>query len=373
MNLSAEALADIEDGLIQCLMNQKTWKSTVDQIVSATRSRGAGALPFYGRVPGIPVSTGCEEAFFQYFRDGWAENDFRMTGIPLALRSGILVDQNICDRNFMESSPFYNRFLESHGLKWFAGLVIKLGDEAWGFTLQRSPEQGPFTEAEQENLFGLLAVLQRTARLAGSLSETRHQGIVGTLDILRTPAVLLNRAGRVLHLSEKALALVGRDIDISKGSVRIRNNAGASKQLELHIRAAIWADIFSDHTALDAVIVDRPGKRPLIIRAQTLRKSGLDYFDGARVLVTFEDLEVKKYPDGTVLQKLYGLTPREIAICHHLYDGRTIKEISVGLTINIETIRTHVKNILGKTGMRRQGELLLMLGSILSPSSHFTA
>lgn len=59
--------------------------------------------------------------------------------------------------------------------------------------------------------------------------------------------------------------------------------------------------------------------------------------------------------------QLYGLTQGESRVAHQLVLGRSPREAAEELGIGVETVRTHVKNILPKVGCHRQVELVRRL------------
>jgi len=73
--------------------------------------------------------------------------------------------------------------------------------------------------------------------------------------------------------------------------------------------------------------------------------------------------------DGAGAQPERVLTAREREILAHLAEGRSIEEIAAELVLSVATIRTHVRNAMGKLGTRtrahaivvalRRGELVL--------------
>ncbi len=58
---------------------------------------------------------------------------------------------------------------------------------------------------------------------------------------------------------------------------------------------------------------------------------------------------------------LSGLTPREREIAENIKEGYSLHEVSERLNIGIETVRTHKKSLLKKTGNRSVEELRLVL------------
>jgi DNA-binding CsgD family transcriptional regulator len=65
------------------------------------------------------------------------------------------------------------------------------------------------------------------------------------------------------------------------------------------------------------------------------------------------------------LRKCYDLTHVEARIAPELAHGETITEIARRLGVKANTVRWHVKQILAKTGTRRQAELVRLL--LISP------
>ena len=62
---------------------------------------------------------------------------------------------------------------------------------------------------------------------------------------------------------------------------------------------------------------------------------------------------------GTVCQPLGPelLTPREADVLEHLQAGRSNAEIALALSVSVETVRTHRRNIYRKLGVRTRREL----------------
>ncbi|GEP02818.1 helix-turn-helix transcriptional regulator [Methylobacterium oxalidis] len=361
MHLDDDSLRGIEEMLVSAAVRPEAWPEAVSRIVEATGARGAGAIPILGRVPGVPSSDSIEELMAAYFRTGWAERDYRANGIPTLMRTGLLVDQDITTPDAMRGNPFYSDFLRAYGFQWFAGLLVTVGDDVWCFTLQRTIGQGAFTPDEQAALRRLIAPLGRAAALARDVGEARLDGIADTLETLRRPALLLDRTGCVLRTGSAAERFLGGALDLRRGRLTVPGNLRASAALQAHVAAAIWSELKPDSPALAPVVVERTGRRPLLLRAQPLRKAGFQYFDGARAILTITDLDGTALPEAGLLRALYGLTPREIAFCEALLSGRGVAECAAGLGVSMPTARSHLKAIFAKTGTTGQGGLLLLL------------
>ncbi|KQO53387.1 helix-turn-helix transcriptional regulator [Methylobacterium sp. Leaf85] len=361
MDLDDETLQDIEDSLVTSALQSHDWDKAVARIATATDARGVVAIPLKGRVPGLPMSASLDALADGYFRGGWSKNDYRSRGVPKLLRTGLFVDQDYATPDAMRSEPFYADYLHSHGFQWSAGLMVQAGDDAWVMMMQRTIQQGPYTLDDQIALRRLIAPLNRAAQLAHSLGEARLTGIADALETVRSPSLLLDRTGRVLRASSSAERLFGPDLNVRMGELVIPSDAQATARLRAHVAAALWSDPQDVSLSRAPVVVRRVAKRPLTLRAQPLRKAGLEYFDGCRAILTITDLNESGDLDADVLKTSYGLTPREAELCHTLLAGHSTGECADRLGMSIHTTRTHLKKIFVKTDTGSQTELMIVL------------
>jgi DNA-binding CsgD family transcriptional regulator len=62
-----------------------------------------------------------------------------------------------------------------------------------------------------------------------------------------------------------------------------------------------------------------------------------------------------------LVTELYNLSPAESRLAAALASGKSVEAYSLDAGITLNTARTHVRNIYGKTGTRKQGELVALL------------
>jgi DNA-binding CsgD family transcriptional regulator len=63
------------------------------------------------------------------------------------------------------------------------------------------------------------------------------------------------------------------------------------------------------------------------------------------------------------LQQDHGLSPQETRIALHLIDGGTVASAAEALGLAESTVRTHLKSVFSKTGVRRQAGLPSLLSN----------
>jgi DNA-binding CsgD family transcriptional regulator len=127
----------------------------------------------------------------------------------------------------------------------------------------------------------------------------------------------------------------------------------------LRLNAALKCAI-SDGEA-SAIRVERPsGRRPLSMHIAPLRGArGQAPVEAALVLI--HDSDRHAVPPKQRLREAYGLTAAEAGVAQLLLRGAGMPEIATELRISVETARTHLRRILGKAGVHRQSDLILLL------------
>lgn len=69
------------------------------------------------------------------------------------------------------------------------------------------------------------------------------------------------------------------------------------------------------------------------------------------------------------LKSLFGLTDAEITLCRKLSEGQSLSEAAEAQGVTRETMKSHLKNVFSKTGVRKQSELIKMLTQIAAAAA----
>jgi hypothetical protein len=185
------------------------WVQAMDVIASETESEGALLMPLRGAISNVPVSGSIRKATEKYFREGCNTRDERFRAIETMVRRGVADDFDFMTSEEMKRHPYYQDFLRPVGLQYFAGIKMTAGDDLWCVSLQRSPQQGPFSTDEKERLAALSPRLSSAATLARALGFAAINGAIEAFEVAGSAIVLLNRCAEVLRLNKAAEALLG--------------------------------------------------------------------------------------------------------------------------------------------------------------------
>lgn len=349
-----EVLQRAEALLLDAATDPAAWQAALDMVARATDSKGAALLTVEGRGPMILPTEAMGELAERYVTEGWHQRDFRYAGIPQMKRTGLMVDQDFVEPERMARMDYYADFLRPAGFGWFAGLRVTTGDDLWCLTFQRGMDKGAYLPEEQRRLARLGDVASRAATMARQLAFNRLEGSVDAADAVAGTCFFIDRFCRVIRMTAAAERLVGQEVQLQKGHIRLPQGGEA---LDRHLAAAIWPDLAPDAAALRPVVVARAGKRPLIFHAIRLRGAALGFFSPAWAMVTVRDLDAGPRHDIGTFGRHYDLTPSEIRVARAIVDRHGLVDAAKALGIAYETARTHAKTIYAKTATANQMEL----------------
>jgi len=125
--------------------------------------------------------------------------------------------------------------------------------------------------------------------------------------------------------------------------------------------AEAWVSRDARLAAGETVLVSRRVRPPLQINISPIRNSIIETARPISAVAFVHDPLRRQRPAQEVLRALYGLTPAECRVALLLADGLAPRKIAdmVGVTDN--TVRSQIKSIYAKTGVKRQAELIRLL------------
>ena len=270
----------------------------------------------------------------------------------------IYVDQLDFGTRNMAESDFYTDFLHPHGIESIMAMVVDRDEEAdWLVGFQRVRGRPLFDVANAVALRGLLAHLQIAFRLKHKVRELQQARAWSqvTIDKVAFPMVMVDERMRILgcnHAGERWLADPGNPLSASVPHASLRL---AVRQACGHEEEPAKVATFS-YPSRDA---DRQGL--MVALPLPAPESGPPDMRRPCVLLMGIGCQESVAPSDTLLRDLFSLTRSEIALAEKLANGMTLTEASEVAGVGRETVRTHLKSVLRKTGTRRQSELTALL------------
>lgn len=299
--------------------------------------------------------TACVE---DYFREGWYLKDERNGGIPTLLRTGIADDFDAMSVERIRRHPYYQEYLASHGLQWFAAVRVLAGDKLWILSIQREMDKQPFSPEEKRRLARLVNTLPSSVAISRALGQTGAASALDAFEASLTAAVLIDRQGRVIRPNASAECMLAGDV-----CIRDRRIVSFAPSATAALDRALHEMIFHrDAGGLGAPVpLPRRGRGPMLACPGRLPALMANPLADCQAIVVLVDPDQRRPPEVAILRTIFKLTNAEARLAAHLASGESIEAAAAKLAISPLTARTQLKAIFTKTNTHRQSELVGLL------------
>lgn len=206
----------------------------------------------------------------------------------------------------------------------------------------------------------LLAQRRQRAAVPRRIEDMRFLAVAAAataaLDHLNHGIALIDKGCQVSFANKLAHSICEETDGLTRrGNQLMGTTASGSSQLSAALKSALLEGEAS------AIRVERSsGRRPLSMQIAPLR-AGPGQAPVEAALVLIHDSDRYAVPPKQRLCEAYGLTAAEAGVVQLLLRGAGMPEIATELRISVETARTHLRRVLGKTGVHRQSDLILLL------------
>lgn len=234
--------------------------------------------------------------------------------------------------------------------------------------IQLTDEQGEvaylflnlLVSAQEKLIFGTRPLVMLT--LYQPQNNEYHSQLFKIFDCFSTGVILLTQDQKVFYQNVYASQLLEKSslLNVSQKQT-LRAHGEFQNKLNKLLIDALVNDSGQDH---NLVIYGQDQKEILTLNISAIDQNTAYEQIGAgpKVLaVFFKQLNQKRNLEAQYLKQLYQLTPREIQICMHFFQGLDLSEIAEVSHLTISTVRTYLKQIYLKTHCSSQSELMKLL------------
>ena len=295
---------------------------------------------------------------------GWIARCERFRRFLSARHSGFLSDSDLYTEEEMKADPFYRDMLYPRGLGWAVATSVPLptGD-CFSISLEREHSLGPADTSTVHELDLLRPHLARSALMFARLQLERAHAASQTLAAIGLPALVMTEDGRVLaanHLIEK---MAGQVQWLAHGRFGLKD-----RQADKLLREAITKSSSEKAAGVRSFPVRGvDAQHTLVAHVIPIRLSARDIFSRCAVALVLTPVAAPQAPQVELVQSLFDLTPAEARVARGLASGTTVDGIASAGGVSANTVRTHVRAVLAKTGCTRQTEVVALLTGIWSP------
>lgn len=271
----------------------------------------------------------------------WSRSEFHQ---DFALRQGV--------SSWSVLKVLDNQWPQAHPA-WALSVLCEAGDPALDYAvLQQVNEQ-------------ISPHLQRTLSMRTTLANLRRMAHVGcaALDRCGYPIWIVDKQARVFFANTAA------DTHMRRASPALSVQAGRLAPRDAGI-AKDWNEMVA--LSVPAAQARAAGMRlhcadgtSAVLQCLALPASAAgDMAAGASMRMVILNDQSRPPQAGELLIHLYGLTAAEVRVGQFLLLDLTVAEIAERCCITAETVRSHLKAVLRKTGCRRQAEVVRLLLSL---------
>lgn len=339
------------------------WSEALETAAACTGSHGAILLPVVGALPMVAATRSMEQSMDVYIRGGWHTRDERYRAWAPFFKHGVATDDDCMPLEARKRSPYYQEFLRACNLMEWAGVRVGRGDLVWNLSLQRTPDQGPFSAVELNWLSDLANTLDSVVQTSAALGLAKGEAALEAFDFSERAAILLDRRGSVVRANVAAERLIGEDLQISAGRI-FCPDPKANERLARAIKTLLWS--YKTSTTPPVVFPKASGGRFVIypMRLPGLTNSPLSAF---HAILVISDTDTARAATTATLREAFDLTVAEAHLAVAIAMGKDLETFSVERDLSKETVRNQLKSIFLKTGTNRQAQLAVML-STLTPN-----
>jgi DNA-binding CsgD family transcriptional regulator len=356
------------DRIYECAFAPELWPGVLDEFADITDSRG-GLMIAVNMEAGIPywtASAGVRGNVQTYVRGGYFGRCLATERLLEFGRVGFISDHEVMTREEMEGDPLYNELLWPNGLGAPAGTTIlsPTGDLLMCIVV-RDRSQGPLGSSSLQKLDVLRPHFARSALMSARLCLERARAVTETLNLLGLPALVFDFSGQVIA----ANALIEAESRHVRWRARDRVALVDKAAGALFQRAVESIDDDEHPVPRSFAVRDADQVAAKVAHVVPIRGASRDIFARSAGVLMLTPVALAKAPAVELVQSLFDLTPAEAGVARGLTSGQTLQRIARESHVSPNTVRTHLRAVLEKTGCSRQAEVVALLSGLATPGA----
>jgi DNA-binding CsgD family transcriptional regulator len=352
------------DRIYESCFAPETWPNVLDEIGRIGGTTGASLIVSKDNVLHWVASPEPRERAEKFVKGGFLGRGQIISKLFALRIPGFVIDVEFFTPEELDREPVYKEVWRPQGIGWGMATAIPIptGENAT-FILSRRMEHGPFGRAEADRLDELRPHLARSVLISARLQLERARAAGDTLAVLGVPALVFDETGKVLAANPLIEALTGFVHWRAFGRVSLRDK-GADRLLR-DAATSIGSESSPECRSFPAC--DAKAETTMVAHVIPVRLSARDIFVRCFAVLVLTPVTRPQAPPVELVQSLFDLTPAEARVARSLASGKTIASIAADGGLSPETVRTHVRHVLAKTGCERQAEIVALLTGIARP------
>ncbi|MBL0372102.1 helix-turn-helix transcriptional regulator [Rhizobium sp. KVB221] len=338
------------------------WEHVLDQMAQAVNGHGTALFNVSTAATRSIASASLEDLSTKMLKEGWATRNTRAQRLLSIEQHGFINEADYFSDEDYETHPIFTEVMKPLGYGFGTSTFISApcGDKII-FAVEKKKSKGPVDTASIAYLDRLRPHLARAAMMSSRLEFERINAAVEALHLTGLPSAVLGFNGRVLASNRLLENFIPQIVIAAHDQLRFAH-APANDLLSVAIARFQLADgaTFSRSFPLPQ-LDDAP---PAVVHLVQVSGNARDIFTSAAFFLVVTPIDRTKVPDTETIQGLFDLSPAEARVARRLAAGSNVAATATQLSISDETVRSHVKSILSKSGMQRQADFIAAIASI---------
>jgi DNA-binding CsgD family transcriptional regulator len=269
-------------------------------------------------------------------------------------------------------TPFYKEWMTPQG--WGDVLSATLDKSATSravFMVARHARDGLVDDEMKARMRLLVPHVRRSAMIGKlvNLSRVDAAAMADTLDGLQAGMFLVDASGRLMHANASGRAMLSQGNVLHANGKLVALDAQGDNALREILLAAGNGDAALVERGVTVHLTARDGEQfvthVLPLTSGARRRAGQSYAAVAAVFVQKAGHDPS--PALEMLAQQFELTPAEVRVLDTIMDHGGVAEVARALKLSPATVRTHLRHVFEKTGVRRQADLVKLMTSFPAP------
>lgn len=297
------------------------------------------------------------------------DEDIWLLGMLALDANSICISDQFIELTDYKKRRFFQEVCVPSDVAYMGGAVIQ--NDPGGVLLmacQRSAPSGAFLAQDMHKIRTVSGHIARAAFVNRRTSELEKniRSLRGALNRSPYGVILCDENNSVSWYNEKAKGIFRSDDGLSLRHGRLKTrDLGSGESIDFLLSQVVATTSGKGIDNGGFVSIVRPsGRRPYSLTVCPVTESGA-WGRAAFAVIFVVDPDNPPAMPTEGFEAFFGVTPAEAKVCQALADGLSIHEAADLLELSINTVRTQVKSIFRKCGVRSQAELIRLLVRVL--------
>lgn len=339
----------------------ENWQAVLDNIAKAAGAHGTALFNSNDTSTRAIASDSLADLSQKMLGEGWIKRNTRAQKLLMIDHPGFIDEAQYFTEEDYNTQPIFTEVMKPLGYGFGTSTFITApsGDQMI-FAVEKKKVTGPVTPAAISYLDQLRPHLARAAMMSSRLEFERITAAVEALQMSGLPSAVLRGDGRIIGANRLWEEMTPQIVTAARGDVRFHYgpaNVLHKQTLEQH---RYHGSLASKSFPLPQI----EHQPPAVVHTVPVEGSARDIFSNAAVFLIVTPIDRERVPSAETIQGLFDLTPTEAKVARVLATGHDVAAVATHFSVSQETVRSHVKAILAKSGMARQTDFVAAIASM---------